>query len=199
MPANHIVNEIKVPYAGEIYCIKVNEESHEIALGTFSGLLFGKLEIGPQGRPYLVWQPSKTYFKDKLISHLCQIRPGFFLVAEYSKTGYWLVDRNEPDLDPGIVEDLRQDHNSGCTNLELVPMYDPKWFPYAISRTKFKVDIIDMVDKRVFTLLAESNTSGMTPKMVIQTKKMEGGNALCVNFNTQIADRKAVKCLTIDP
>ena len=168
-PANHIVNEIKVPYANEIYCIRVNNSTQEIALATFSGLFFGRFEVGPQGRPYYVWVQEKVYFRDKLISHLCQIRPGFFLVAEYSKTGYWLVDRNEPDKDPEKVEDLRPEHNSGCTNLEMMPMYDPKWFPYVLSRTKFKLDLVDLVDKKVLTLSVEANTSAMTPKMVIQT------------------------------
>ena len=51
--ANAMNNEIKVPYAGEIYSIHVPEDIHsDIALATFSGLFFGKFEIGPQGRPY---------------------------------------------------------------------------------------------------------------------------------------------------
>ena len=88
-------NEIKVPYAGEIYTIHVPPDDirAEIALATFSGLFFGRFEIGPQGRPYQVWVTTKVYFRDKLISQICQIRPNYFLVAEYSKPGYWLVDR----------------------------------------------------------------------------------------------------------
>ena len=86
-------------------------------MATFSGLFLGRFEIGPQGRPYQVWQTNKVYFKDKLISQLCEIRTGFFLVAEYSKTGYWLLDRSEEELAPGKIEDLRTDHNSGCTGL----------------------------------------------------------------------------------
>ena len=50
--ANPVSNEIKVPYAGEIYCIEVNEQTREIALATFNGLFFGRFEIGPTGRPY---------------------------------------------------------------------------------------------------------------------------------------------------
>ena len=46
-------NEIKVPYAGEIYNIHVSEDiTADMALCTFSGLYFGKFEIGPLGRPY---------------------------------------------------------------------------------------------------------------------------------------------------
>ena len=51
--ANRMNNEIKVPFAGEIYSIHVSEDIHaDIALATFSGLFFGKFEIGPLGRPY---------------------------------------------------------------------------------------------------------------------------------------------------
>lgn len=70
-PTNHIVNEIKVPYSGEIYsiCISSNEDNDlEIGLSTFSGLFFGKFEIGPQGRPYQIWTTTKVYFREKLIS-----------------------------------------------------------------------------------------------------------------------------------
>lgn len=141
-----------MPYAGEIYSIHVNQETHEIGLATFSGLFFGKLEIGPQGRPYQVWVTNKVFFRDKLISQLCEIKPSFFIVAEYSKTGYWLVDRNVEDLEPRKIEDGRAEHNSGCTNLQLIPMYDEVKFPYVVSRNKFKIDLIDLVDQRVSTL-----------------------------------------------
>ena len=110
---------------------------------------------------------NKLYFRDKLISQLCQIRPGYFLAAEYSKTGYWLLDRNEAEAAPSKIEDTRTDHNAGCTDLQLMPLYDPKMFPYAISRTKFKVDLIDLEERRVLTLCSETNSSGMTRKMVV--------------------------------
>ena len=46
--ANRMNNEIKVPYAGEIYNIHVPDDIQaDIALATFSGLFFGKFEIGP--------------------------------------------------------------------------------------------------------------------------------------------------------
>lgn len=48
--------------------MKFNEETQEIALATFSGLFFGRFEIGPTGRPYQVWVQHKVLFKDKLIS-----------------------------------------------------------------------------------------------------------------------------------
>lgn len=51
--ANAMNNEIQVPYCGEIYSIHVSDDIQaEIALCTFGGLIFGKFDIGPQGRPY---------------------------------------------------------------------------------------------------------------------------------------------------
>jgi len=88
-------------------------------------------------------------------------------VAEYSKTGYWVVDRNNENAEIIKIEDTRTDYNSGCTNLELMPLYDQKWFPYVISRTKFKIDLVDLSDRCVVTLCQETNTSGMTPKLVV--------------------------------
>jgi len=93
LPANHINNEIKVAFAGEIYSITLSTD--EICLATFSGIFFGRFEVGPQGRPFQVWQQSKIYLRDKTVSQILEIKPKLFLVAEYSKPGYWLVNRNE--------------------------------------------------------------------------------------------------------
>ena len=194
-----MVNEIKVPYAGEIYHIHVSKDDKEIALATFSGLFFGKFEIGPQGRPYQVWETNKVYFRDKLISKIIPLRPKFYLVAEYSKPGYHLVDRSSEELDPGRIEDRRAEHNSGCTDLVLVPMYDPKWFPYAISRNKFKIDLIDLDEKRVYTICAESSTAALTPKMVVESTRQKDGHSIEIYFTCQVADRRAVKCMQIEP
>ena len=177
-------NEIKVPYAGEIYTIHVPPDDirAEIALATFSGLFFGKFEIGPQGRPYQVWVTTKVYFRDKLISQICQIKPNYFLVAEYSKPGYWLIDKRQPDEDknPVKIEDERAEHNSGCTDLQMLPMFEETKFPYVVSRNKFKIDLIDLVDNYIFTLCEESNTSGMTQKMSISTTRQpaSGGHSI---------------------
>ena len=65
-------------------------------------------------------------------------------MAEYSRTGYWLVDLDaEEGKEPLKIEDERPEHNSGCTDLKFIPMYDDSTFPYVISRNKFKIDLID--------------------------------------------------------
>lgn len=169
LAANPVVNEIKVPYAGEIYCMHVSETTREIALATFSGLYIGHFEIGPTGRPHQVWVQNKVMFKDKMISQICELRPGHLLVAEYSKIGYWIVDRTDEEAEMIKIEDTRTDYNSGCVNLIPIPLYDEKWYPYVISRTKFKIDLIDLQDRCVMTLCQDTNSTGMTPKMVVQT------------------------------
>ena len=91
-------------------------------------------------------------FKDKMISQICELRPGHLLVAEYSKIGYWIVDRTDEEAEMIKIEDTRTDYNSGCVNLIPIPLYDEKWYPYVISRTKFKIDLIDLQDRCVMTL-----------------------------------------------
>lgn len=52
-----------------------------------------------------------------------------------------------------------------------MPLFDPKWFPYVISRSKFKIDLIDFEERRVYTLAQESNTTGLTPKLFMNTQR----------------------------
>ena len=132
---------------------------------------------------------------------MCQLKPNYFLVAEYSRPGYWLIDRRQPEEDkpPVKIEDERAEHNSGCTDLQILPMYEETKFPYVVSRNKFKIDIIDLVDKYIFTLCEESNTSAMTQKMSIATSRQPTGHSIEIYFACQIADRRGVKCLSIEP
>ncbi len=82
-----------MPYAGEIYSITVSND--EICLATFSGLFFGRFEVGPHGRPSSVWHQSKIYLRAKTVPQILEHNTKIFLVAEYSQPGYWLVDRNQ--------------------------------------------------------------------------------------------------------
>ena len=119
-----------------------------------------------------------------MISQIAEIRTGVFLVAEYSKPGYWIVDRNAAEgSDPIKIEDTRTDFNSGCTNLQKIPMYEDTRLPYFISRNKFKVELIDIVDHAIYTLCEESNTSSLQPKMEITTTKHLAGHSIEVYFN----------------
>ena len=68
LPANHLNNEIKVPYAGEIY--RVASSGDEIYLATFSGLFVGKLEVAAQGRPYQVWKQRTIFLQEKMVSQM---------------------------------------------------------------------------------------------------------------------------------
>ena len=87
-------------------------------------------------------------------------------MAEYSKPGYWLIDRREEEeKEPVKIEDERPEHNSGCTDLILLPQFEETKFPYVISRNKFKIDLIDLVDNYIMTLCEESNTSSLNSKM----------------------------------
>ena len=148
-----------------------------------------------------MWVTTKVYFREKLISQVCQLKPNYFLVAEYSRPGYWLIDRRQPEEDkpPVKIEDERAEHNSGCTDLQILPMYEETKFPYVVSRNKFKIDIIDLVDKYIFTLCEESNTSAMTQKMSIATSRQPTGHSIEIYFACQIADRRGVRCLSIEP
>ena len=80
-------------------------KSHEIALATFSGLIFGRISNLSEGfgrglKQYQSWETTKTYLKDKMISQICQFSPGKFLVAEYSQPGYYIIDRNNTESQP---------------------------------------------------------------------------------------------------
>ena len=89
-------------------------------------------------------------------------------MAEYSKPGYWLIDRrDEEEKEPIKIEDERAEHNSGCTDLKVLPMYDEIKFPYVVSRNKFKIDLIDLVNNDIMSLCEESNTSSLTSKLQI--------------------------------
>jgi len=87
-------NAITGPSSGIIYNIAVSKERHEIALATFSGLVFGRIDGKNDGSDQR-WVTSKVYFKDKVISQVCQFNPGQFLVAEFSQPGYYVIDRHE--------------------------------------------------------------------------------------------------------
>ena len=60
-------NAIRGPCTGVIYSIEVSKELHEIALATFSGLVFGRIDGKNDGTDQR-WITSKVYFKDKVIS-----------------------------------------------------------------------------------------------------------------------------------
>ena len=117
-------NAVMGPATGVIYSMIVSKERHEIALATFSGLVFGRIDGNSDGSGQR-WVTSKVYFKDKVISQLCQFNPGQFLVAEFSQPGYYVIDRHEIGAtQPLKIQDTRVDHNSGCTDLQLIPMFD---------------------------------------------------------------------------
>ena len=78
-------------------------------------------------------------------------------------------------------------------------MFEETKFPYVVSRNKFKIDIIDLVDNYIFTLCEESNTAAMTQKLSISTTTVTGGHSIEIYFNCQLADRRAVKCLSLEP
>lgn len=80
-----------------------------------------------------------------------------------------------------------------------MPLFDPKLFPFLISRSKFKIDLVDIEEHRIYTLCAESNTTGLTPKLVVNTQRKEGGHCIDIYFTGQVADKRATKCLSIEP
>ena len=192
-------NKIKVPQAGEIYDMSVVQlpreagQNAEVALATFSGLIFGRVSNtmidGAFGRQYC-WETSKVYLKDKMISQLCQYERGQFLVAEYSQPGYHLVDRSDTNADsakqPFKILDKRNEHISGCTNLVKIPLWDKEKFPYVLSRNRYKIDLIDVKNRAILSLFNEMNTSNMYPKLVAETTQSEmGGHKILIYFNGQ--------------
>ena len=59
-----VENDIKIPGAGEIYSIALNEETDEIVFASFNGLYFGKIE-GVNGNPDVYpfkWKTTKVLF-----------------------------------------------------------------------------------------------------------------------------------------
>jgi hypothetical protein len=155
---------------GEIYdIIECSDSDGELGLATFSGLIFGKI-----GQTY-EFETSKIYLKDKVISQVHQISPDQYMCAEYSHAGFWLIDRQvlptEEELKTnkpfGLskLEDTREGHNSNCTDMRLVPMFDLKTFPYVIARSRFKVDLIDVKNETIHTIVNEMNTANMYNKL----------------------------------
>ena len=79
----------------------------------------------------------------------------------------------------------------------MMPMYDEKRFPYVISRSKFKIELVDLADKNIITLCTDSNTSGLQSKMQMSTTKHLAGHSIEIYFNCLIADKRATKCQTL--
>jgi len=70
-----------------------------------------------------------------------------------------VIDRHEIGTEqPLKIQDTRIDHNSGCTDLQLIPMFDQGSFPYVLSRNRFKIDLIDIKSWQIYTLCNERNT-----------------------------------------
>ena len=78
-------------------------------------------------------------------------------------------------------------------------MYDETKFPYILSRNKYKIDLIDLEEKTVHTLQEDVNATLMSQKMVLSSTKSLAGHSIDIYYNCQIADKRAVKCLSIDP
>ena len=105
-------------------------------------------------------------------------------MAEYSRTGYWLIDREaEEGKEPLKIEDERPEHNSGCTDLKFIPMYDDSTFPYVISRNKFKIDLIDLTEHRIHTFYEDQNSTTMTSKLQLRTTKHLEGHGIDIYYN----------------
>lgn len=67
-----------------------------------------------------------------------------------------------------------------------------------VARCKFGIDLVDLDEKVVHSLCTESSTSSMHSKMAIMTSKEVGGHSIQIYFNAQMADRRALKYLTVD-
>ena len=211
-PQYSINNHIKIPHAGQIYSIAIDmlpvqpgEANPEIALATFTGLYFGTISEpnieGAFGRKK-TWTTTQVFLKEKMISQICQFSPGKYLIAEYSKPGYYILDRQaskeDPKYEPTKLLDRRTEHNNGCTNLVKFPLYDPNKMPYILSRNRYKIDLIDVKNLSIYPILSDTNTSSMTQKMVADTAKSEIlGHKVMIYFNSQQQGR-VMRCSEID-
>lgn len=52
-----------------------------------------------------------------MVSQVLEVKPKLFMVADYSKPGYWLIDTANDSKPPVQIIDTRDEHNSGCTDL----------------------------------------------------------------------------------
>jgi hypothetical protein len=70
-------------------------------------------------------------------------------------------------------------HNSGCTDIEKVPMFDGLKMPYLLMRSRFSLDIVDTTGHRLYPLVFDQmNAQGLTRKMASRMISTGDGLAL---------------------
>jgi len=127
---------------------------NELVLCCERGLYFGQLA------GYKFSLNKRAYLEGQLISQAVEYTPQGFLVTDFNKPGYYMIDRREENVkkskrrEPTFIEDQKFIYGA-CTDLNPMPGFDMNTFPYLLTRTSFSINLFDLKRKQTHTLILD--------------------------------------------
>ena len=147
-----ILNAAHLRDIGGIWSIcGVNTDS-ELALGTISGVHIASIGIRTISRSH------EHYLQDKKIWNICEYDDNKLICARWDSPNLYLLDRTDPQSlkRPFEIKDTDAS-NKNITDLVPLPAYDPIEFPFFIKRGLKRIEIVDVSNKRCYSMYEDAN------------------------------------------
>ena len=147
-----IVNAVHLKEIGGIWSICGVNNDTEIALGTVTGLHIAT--IGAR----TITRTHEHYMKGKNIWNVSEYDDNKLICSQWSMPHLYMIDRQTDQKMKKIVEIKDLDSANKCiTDLMPLPAYDPVEFPFFIKRGLKKVTLVDIVNKKNYTMYEDTN------------------------------------------
>ena len=137
---------------GGIWCMCGVNNDTELALGTNTGVHIAV--IGNQ----TIDRSADHYMKGKSIWNISEFDDNKLVCTRWDQPHVYILDRNDPQSLKRTIEIKDPDSaNKNITDLLPLPAYDPVEFPFYIKRGLKRLTLVDVLNKRNYTMYEDVN------------------------------------------
>ena len=171
-----ILNVAHLRDIGGIWSISGVNNDTELVVGTITGVHIVAIGVKTLTRSY------EHYLKDQNIWNVCEYDDNKIICTRWDKACYYLLDRNDPQSlkKPTEIKDP-DNFNKNVTDLVPLPTYDPQECPFFIVRGLKKVQLLDVKNKKLYTLYEDDNNKWGYNKVSVMDRGQGRFNLLYVS------------------
>ena len=171
-----ILNAAHMRDIGGIWSISGVNNDTELVVGTITGVHIVAIGVKTLTRSY------EHYLKDQNIWNVCEYDDNKIICTRWDKASYYLLDRNDPQSLKKPVEIKDADNfNKNVTDLVPIPTYDPQECPFFIVRGLKRVQLLDVKNKKLYTLYDDDNNKWGYNKVSVMDRGQGRFNLLFVS------------------
>lgn len=147
-----ITNAAHLRDVGGIWSICGLNNDTELALGTISGVHIASIGVRTINRSH------EHYLKGKNIWNIAEYDDNKLICTRWDSANLFLLDRTDPQSLKRTNEIKDPDQtNKNVTDLVPLPAYDPIEFPFFMKRGLKRIEIVDILNKRCYTMYEDTN------------------------------------------